>query len=143
MARLKRGSAVLNKAMRRLAGMRSINDTLEFGNGLSLAEYETRIQTLQIELSNYNMMLSKLDEMAGRVVLLEQDLRGYSERMLMSVAVRYGKGSLQYVQAGGTFRKQSRRSPVDATPISPITPTASFSAEKSTTNGKGTEATMS
>lgn len=44
MARLKSGSDVLDKAMRRMAGMLSISETLNFGNGLSVAiapVYET------------------------------------------------------------------------------------------------------
>ncbi|MEH1903167.1 MAG: hypothetical protein V7L04_17580 [Nostoc sp.] len=91
--------------------MRSINPTLEFGNGLSLTDYDSRIQTLQTQLSTYNTLLSTLDEMTGRLSLIEEELRGYSEKMLMSVAARYGKDSLQYIQAGGKPRKKlSRRS---------------------------------
>ncbi|MBD2528707.1 hypothetical protein H6G97_03670 [Nostoc flagelliforme FACHB-838] len=111
MARLKRSSPTLEKALRRIAGMRSISPTLEFGNGLNLTNYDSRIQTLQIQLSTYNTLLSSIDEMAGRLSLIEEELRGYSEKMLMSVATHYGKDSLQYVQAGGKSRKKlSRRS---------------------------------
>jgi hypothetical protein len=141
MARLKRGSATLEKATRRIAGMRSINETLEFGDGLSLAEYDARIQTLQMQLSSYNTMLSSLDEMAGRITQLEQELGSYSEKMLMSVATRYGKNSLQYVQAGGKTRKRTTRSTTSAmtTPIAPMTvPTA----ETVETNGNGTKTTV-
>ncbi|MEH2250566.1 hypothetical protein [Nostoc sp.] len=121
MARLKRSSSTLEKALRRIAGMRSISPTLEFGNGLSLTDYDSRIQILQTQLSTYNTSLSTLDEMTGRLYLIEEELRGYSEKMLMSVAARYGKDSLQYVQAGGKQRKNlSRRlsntqSPSDST----------------------------
>ena len=110
MARLKRSSTVLDKAMLRISGMRSISETLEFDNSLNLAEYEKRIQTLQTKLSSYNTMLSTVDEAVGQIELLEQDLRSYSEKMLMSVAARYGKNSLQYMQAGGKPRKSSKRS---------------------------------
>jgi hypothetical protein len=121
MARLKRSSPTLEKALRRIAGMRSISTTLEFGNGLNLTDYDSRILTLQTQLSTYNTLLSTLDEMTGRLSLTEEELRGYSEKMLMSVATRYGKDSLQYVQAGGKQRKNlSRRlsntqSPSDST----------------------------
>ncbi|MCC5622340.1 hypothetical protein [Nostoc sp. CHAB 5715] len=111
MARLKRSSPTLEKALRRIAGMRSISPTLEFGNGLNLTDYDSRIQTLQTQLSTYNTLLSSIDEMAGRLSLIEEELGGYSEKMLMSVATHYGKDSLQYVQAGGKSRKKlSRRS---------------------------------
>lgn len=138
MARLKRSSTVLDKAGRRMAGMRSIDEKLEFGDGLSLAEYSSRIQTLQMQLSSYNTMLSGLDEMAGRVKLLEQDLRSYSEKMLMSVAARYGKDSLEYVQAGGTLRRRTT-----SRVATPTTTIASVAETSATTNGNGTKATVS
>jgi hypothetical protein len=109
MARLKRSSTTLEKALRRIAGMRSISTTLEFDNGLSLADYDRRIQNLQTQLSAYNTLLSTLDEMAGSLSLIEEELRSYSEKMLMCVGTRYGKESLQYVQAGGKQRKSSSR----------------------------------
>ncbi|MEH2459982.1 hypothetical protein [Nostoc sp.] len=109
MARLKRSSPTLEKALRRIAGMRSISPTLEFGNGLNLTDYDSRILTLQTQLSTYNTLLSTLDEMTGRLSLTEEELRGYSEKMLMSVATHYGKDSLQYVQAGGKQRKNLSR----------------------------------
>jgi flagellar capping protein FliD len=146
MARLKRSSTGLEQAIRRLAGMRSISETLEFGDGLGLAEYDARIQALQTQLSSYNTMLSGLDEMTGQIALMEQELRSYSEKMLMSVAARYGKDSLQYVQAGGKQRKASKRSPVNATPTTKLAATVETviapSAEKAKTNGKGTKATV-
>jgi hypothetical protein len=138
MARLKRSSPLLEKATRRIAGMRSISDTLEFGDGLSLAEYDVRIQTLQTQLSSYNTMLSKLDEMKGRITLLEQELSSYSEKMLMSVVTRYGKNSLQYMQAGGKPRVRTTRHPLSATSPAAIAPVAP-SLE---TNGNGTRVTV-
>ncbi|BAY17296.1 hypothetical protein NIES21_31320 [Anabaenopsis circularis NIES-21] len=138
MARLKRGSTILDKATRRIAGMRSISETLEFGDGLSLTEYERRIQTLQTKLSNYNMMLSTLDEAMGQIQLLEQDLSSYSEKMLMSVRTRYGKNSLQYVQAGGKLRQQNKR----ASTTAPTTTIMALNVENSTMNGKSTKTTV-
>lgn len=70
--------------------------------------------------------------MAGQVERLV--LSSYSEKMLMDVVTRYGKDSLQYVQAGGKLCKRSTR------PIS--TPTiASVAATSATTNGNGAKAT--
>ncbi|MEH1908037.1 MAG: hypothetical protein V7L05_20850 [Nostoc sp.] len=114
MARLKRSSTALDKGTRRIAGMRSISETLEFGNGLSLVEYERRIQTLQTKLSSYNTMLSSVDEAMGQIELLEQDLISYSEKMLMSVRTHYGKNSLQYMQAGGKPRQSHKRPALNA-----------------------------
>ncbi|MEH2243285.1 hypothetical protein [Nostoc sp.] len=137
MARLKRSSPTLEKALRRIAGMRSISPTLEFGNGLSLTDYDSRIQILQTQLSTYNTLLSTLDEMTGRLSLTEEELRGYSEKMLMSVATHYGKDSLQYVQAGGKQRKNlSRRL---SNTQSPSDSTATF---LNGANNNGTEASV-
>jgi uncharacterized protein YukE len=139
MARLKRSSDVLDKAMRRMAGSRSISETLDFGNGLSVVEYDARIQVLQTHLNNYNTMLSTLDEMAGKIELLEQEMRRYSEKMLMSVATRYGKDSLQYMQAGGKLRKRSTRVTSESA-IAPVDEISTISISNG--NGNGTRATV-
>ncbi|QKQ75511.1 hypothetical protein [Nostoc sp. TCL240-02] len=139
MARLKRSSLVLDKATLRISGMRSISETLEFSDSLNLAEYEKRIQTLQTKLSSYNTMLSTLDEAVGQIELLEQDLRSYSEKMLMSVATRYGKNSLQYMQAGGKPRKSSKRSVGKTAPKTTITTVMTPNTEKVTTSSDGTK----
>ncbi|MEH2050124.1 hypothetical protein [Nostoc sp.] len=144
MARLKRSSTVLDKATLRISGMRSISETLEFGDSLNLAEYEKRIQILQMKLSSYNTMLSTVDEAVGQIQLLEQDLRSYSEKMLMSVATRYGKNSLQYMQAGGKPRKSSKRSvgntALNTAPTTTIAAVMTPNTENATTNGDGTKA---
>jgi hypothetical protein len=66
--------------------------------------------------------------------------------MLMGVATRYGKDSLQYMQAGGKQRKRSN-SRSSATPTTPsVTPASLVAApgeEKAKTNGKGTKVTLS
>lgn len=133
MARLKRSSPVLNKALHRMAGMRSLHHKLKLGNGLNLTEYDARIQALQAQLLHYNTMLSQLDEIAGQIALLEQDLSNYSEKMLLGVAAQYGKSSLEYMQAGGKPRKRSARTTFTAE----VVPKATTSA---TLNGNGTSA---
>jgi hypothetical protein len=138
MPRLKRISTALDKAALRLSGMRSINKTLEFGNGLSLSEYETRTQALRTRLSGYNKLLATVDEEAKQIKLLEKELNAYSEKMLMSVVTHYGKNSLQYVQAGGKTRK-SKKTVANAAPTTTI---VAPSAEKAKTNGKGVKVAM-
>jgi hypothetical protein len=138
MARKKRTSAALEQSQHRLDGMRSIGEPLDFGAGMNLAEYDAKIQAFQAQLSSYNTMLSGVDEMAAQITLAEQELRSYSEKMLLSVAARYGKDSLQYMQAGGKQRKStSKRSSSSTASTSPETLTAP-SPEKATTNGKAT-----
>jgi hypothetical protein len=105
MARLKKNSEVLNKATMRITGMKTIGEPLDFGNGFTLAEYEARFLALQSQLIAYNEMLDSIDGTAMQLELMEQELRGYSERMLAGVLTRYGKDSPQYRQAGGKLRK--------------------------------------
>jgi hypothetical protein len=140
MARAKRNSKGLNQAIQRAAGMRSINPSLHFGDGLSLSEYNHRIQTLQTQLSHYNSTLSSLDEMAEAIIQTEQELKTYSEKMLLSVAAHYGKESTEYMAAGGTIRKRSPRRPKKAieNESSLIAPTP----KKVATNGNGTKVTV-
>jgi DNA primase len=139
MTRPKRGSPTLEKALRRISGMRSISPTLNFGNGLNLTDYDNRIQTLQNELSRYNTVLSTLDEMAGRISQIEDELSRYSEKMLMSVVTHYGKDSLQYVQAGGKQRKSSSRRSSNSQSPSESTATTLNDANK---NGKKSSAVL-
>ncbi|MBD2337969.1 hypothetical protein H6G64_13400 [Calothrix sp. FACHB-156] len=136
MTRLKRSSKALEKAARRMSGMRSISETLDFGEGLSLAEYGRRIQTLQMKLSDYNKMLSSLDEAMGEIALLEEDLSNYSEKMLVTVGTRYGKKSFQYMQAGGKLR-QSRKRAVNGLSTMALSSTEIVpNIEQVNTNGK-------
>jgi hypothetical protein len=117
-----------------MAGMRSLHHKLTLGSGLNLTEYDARIQALQVQLLHYNTMLSQLDEVAGQIALLEQDLSSYSEKMLLGVAAQYGKSSLEYMQAGGKPRKHSAL----------VTSTAEVAPEAITNvtlNGNGTSAT--
>jgi hypothetical protein len=134
MPRPKRNSITLNKAKNRLAGMLSISRTLNFSDGLSVTEYDTRIRTLETKLTTYNTMLSTVDEMAGQIGLLEQELNSYSEKMLMSVGTRYGKDSLQYMQAGGKPRKRSTRAATTNEPeaIALVDPTNAIASSNGT-----------
>jgi DNA primase len=133
MARPKRNSPTLEKALRRIAGMRWISPTLDFGKGLNVTEYDNLIQNLQNELSSYNTLISTLDEKAVRISQIEEELNRYSEKMLMSVATNYGKDSLQYAQAGGKPRKSSSRRSKNSQPSSETTVTPLNGANK---NGK-------
>jgi hypothetical protein len=122
MVRSKRKSEVLDKATMRITGMKTIGEPLDFGNGLNLEAYETRFQALQNQLIVYNEMLNSIDGVATQIESMEQELRGYSERMLTGVLARYGKESSQYRQAGGKPRKApSKRTATTETTATPET----------------------
>jgi uncharacterized protein involved in exopolysaccharide biosynthesis len=121
MSRPKRTSKTLENATLRFSGFRSIDHTLDYGNGLSVAEYEARINTLRAEIIQYNGLLSNLDEAGAKINALEQDLRTYSENILLTTQTRYGKTSLEYQKVGGKVRKPNKRKTAE-TPAAPTPP---------------------
>lgn len=137
MARRKRNSDILVRAERRIESLRSINEALDFGNGLTLAAYVSVIDELRLRLAAYNTALSTVDKLADDVDTIEQAAMEISEKMLMGVGSRYGRTSQEYEMAGGSRRKTSRRAKATSTP--PATSTV-FSANGSP---NGTSATAS
>jgi hypothetical protein len=111
MARAKRTSQTLEKAEHRCAGLKSISETLDLGDGLTLENYLLLIDGLRSQLATYNESLSIVDRAAGTVQDTEQQLRTLSERMLIAVAARYGKDSYEYARAGGTRKSERKRPP--------------------------------
>jgi hypothetical protein len=110
MPRPKKKSLVLPKAEKRLSGMKSIDSELDFGNGLSNAAFESRLNVVRSKLDVYNTLLSKLDESYNEFTEAEKALMTISENMLLSVAIKYGRKSTQYEMAGGVRRGERRRS---------------------------------
>jgi hypothetical protein len=120
-----RSSRVLNRSIQRVAGMRTIADPLDFGNDLSLEHYHRKTEALQALLALHNTKLDEINQLKLDLVAAEKDLSSYAEKMLMSVAARYGKTSLQYEQAGGKRRKP--RSPIKTSPA-PMPVSAAWAA---------------
>ncbi len=114
MARLKRSSVSVDKAERRIAGLKSINPALDLGRGLTVEAFTELIETTRRRVAAYNTTLSLLD--ADRALMLEAEktLMAFSEKMLLGVAFGYGKDSSEYEMAGGV-RKSQRKRPVRKT----------------------------
>jgi hypothetical protein len=110
MSRLKRKRTFYNEALTRQAGLRSIGDPLDFGNGLTSEVFDKAIADFRQLLETYNTMLSKLDELYNELNEAEVRLRDLNERMLAGVASKYGRTSNEYEMAGGT-RRQDRKRP--------------------------------
>jgi hypothetical protein len=115
MGRLKRTSAVAEKAALRAAALASISPTLDLGNGLTLVAYNAAIQGIAApttgKLSIYNATLSLADAQLNDLLTAEKTLSTLSETMLLAVAVKYGKDSNEYEKAGGK-RTSERKAPV-------------------------------
>jgi hypothetical protein len=101
MPRKKRSSPILDKALLRASGMKSISLTLDLGNGLTVPDYVALIEKTQAQLDTYNTALSIMDQAQSSIAALELALADMSERMLTGVASKYGKSSDQYEMAGG------------------------------------------
>ena len=111
MAKLKRKSAIVEQAMKRLAGLESISAALNLGNGLTAASYSAEVQKAISKLDAYNTMLSTADAAQNDLVAEEKILRQLSERMLEAVGAIYGHDSNEYEKAGGK-RKSDHKRPV-------------------------------
>ena len=109
MARLKKINSHYDEAVARGAALRSISESLDLGNGLTLEIYENAIKDLRDKLNDYNTHLSLVDEKRNNVAVSEEVLKDMSERMLSGVASKFGKNSEEYEKAGGT--KKSNRKP--------------------------------
>ncbi|MCC5626411.1 hypothetical protein [Nostoc sp. CHAB 5715] len=109
MSRRKRSSPVLQKAVRRAAGMDSIDPNLNVGNGLTLPAFSTLIETMRTKENAYNSALSNLDKLYSEMLQTERELGDMTEHMLMGVGTRYGKSSVEYGMAGGVPKSQRRR----------------------------------
>ena len=111
MAKIKRKSKVIEKALKRLAGLESISPTLDLGNGLSVPNYNAAVQSAAAKLDSYNVLLSTVDTALNDVKAEEKSLRELSERMREAVGAVYGHNSNEYEKAGGV-RKTERKRPV-------------------------------
>lgn len=116
MARRKRTSQMLEKAVRRAAGINSIDPKLDLGNGLTVSAFSTLIETMRTKENAYNTALSNLDKLYREMLEIERELADMAEHMLLGVATRYGKSSVEYGMAGGVPKNQRRQKLRGASP---------------------------
>ena len=110
MARQKKTSKTVESASVRLASIKSIGANLDLGNGVTTVIYEELINETSKVLEEYNTALSLVDEKQNLYKKIEKDLRSLHERVLLSVAAKYGKDSNEYEKAGGV-KKSERKKP--------------------------------
>ncbi len=109
MARRKRISNSVTRAETRAAALESIAPDLDLGHGLTLINYRKSITDANDTLSDYNTKLSHLDAALNALEVAEEDLDDLTARMLAGVAVKFGRDSDEYEQAGGTRQSERRR----------------------------------
>lgn len=117
MARLKRTSQVLEKAVRRAASISSIDPNLDMSNGLTLFAYSSLIETMRNKENSYNTALSNLDKIYREMLETEQQLADMTEHILMGIGAKYGKSSVEYGMAGGVPKNQRRKGLRGESPI--------------------------
>ena len=125
MSKLKTTSIALAKAQQRITGLRWIDEKLDFSNGLSISTYQTAIDAMQDSLEIYNKALMAIDEAKKAMAVADKNLTQMNERVLVSVASKYGRDSLEYKKSGGTPSSERKR-PASRTPktyASTATPT--------------------
>ncbi|MEO1744468.1 MAG: hypothetical protein AAFR99_22035 [Cyanobacteria bacterium J06629_9] len=110
MSRKKLASEMLKTALGRLPGLKAIDPKLDLGNGLTVPDYEKRIDSFQAKLEDYNQRIADLDAFRSQLKAEERDLGRYSTKVLMAVACTYGRDSYEYQKAGGV-RLSDRRWP--------------------------------
>ncbi len=135
MARRKRTSQMLEKAVRRAAGINSIDPNLDLGNGLTLPAFSTLIETMRTRENAYNSALSSLDKLYREMLQTERELGDMAEHMLLGVATWYGKSSVEYGMAGGVPKNQRRKGVRGESPT-PSSEQPSFVASVDGKNGK-------
>ena len=96
MARLKRGSNVLETARQRLAGLKSIDPKPDFGPTLVLDTYEQEINSYGAKLDKYNETLSLLDSLQNDLDAAGDALGDKNKRMLAATGAHYGTDSNEY-----------------------------------------------
>ncbi|MDZ8095048.1 MAG: hypothetical protein RMZ42_24370 [Nostoc sp. DedQUE05] len=109
MGRRKRNSRTLGKAELRLASVKSISQTLDVGEGLTVKDYNEKIERVRQSLEAYNTSLSTIDVLLTQLVENEQELADYSEKLLRGIAYKYGNNSHEYQMAGGTRKSERKR----------------------------------
>lgn len=110
MARLKRTSAVLEAARKRLSGLKGIDPPANLGANLTEAIYTAKIDSVSARLDAYNQMIAELDRLQNELKQEEAELNDLNRRVLSAGEAAYGPDSSEYEMLGGT-RKSERKKP--------------------------------
>jgi hypothetical protein len=135
MTKTKTTSVALTKAQLRIAGIKSINENLDCGNGFSVSLYQSTIAAAQNSLEVYNQALQAMNAAKQAMVETDKNLAQINERALLSIASKYGKNSIEYKKSGGVPPSERKRSvPRVRKPAPPTSMT--LAAQLPSTNGK-------
>jgi hypothetical protein len=106
-----KSSANILEAKKKEAGITSIDENLDLGNGLTASEYKAIILMTEAALDAYNAALAKAEALKSDYLTCDAKLNEYSIRMLRGIEAVYGPDSIEFGKAGGV-RKSLRKHPV-------------------------------
>ncbi|BAY74444.1 hypothetical protein NIES25_08570 [Nostoc linckia NIES-25] len=129
MPRKKRTSRTLEKIELRAAGMKSIVPSIKFDEDNTLEKLIESMENLRAQLDVHNGALALVDSSLTKVEQMEKDLSLRAEKLLMLVAVKYGKDSAEYEMSGG-IRYSDRISKMRATHLKKVAAKASERNDK-------------
>ncbi|MEH1935898.1 MAG: hypothetical protein V7L14_19825 [Nostoc sp.] len=109
MSRRKRTSRILEKAELRSTGLKSIVPSIKFDDDYNIEKLLESIEQLRTKINVYNTALSVIDSSKTEIEEMEKNLSSLSEKMLMVVAIKYGKNSREYEMGGGVRNSERIR----------------------------------
>lgn len=119
MARIKKSIPKdVQNAQKRVDGMKSVAPDLDLGNGISVKTMEAAIKKVVDGISEYNTLLSQVDQKGNDTETDIKALNELSSRALKGSEFKYGKDSDEYEMFGGTRtsdRKKNAKPPAVVT----------------------------
>ncbi|BDI14933.1 hypothetical protein ANSO36C_07350 [Nostoc cf. commune SO-36] len=103
----KRTYRVLEKAELRVAGLKAIDPSMDFGDARNLQNMTQLIEQYRSKIDAYNTALTVINSSRNEMEELDKTLSDLTEKMLIGVAFKYGKDSREYEMAGAV-RKSDR-----------------------------------
>ena len=110
MARIKKTSAVVETARKRLVGLKSFKEPPNFGPNLTVPMYEAKEKSVSAKLDLYNQALAAADQLQNEFLAEEAELNDLNRRFLAAGEAHYGPDSSEYELLGGK-RKSERKRP--------------------------------
>lgn len=108
----------MNDAEQKIAGMKSIDPTLDLENDTSVSTGEALLAETRAALADYNQTLALADEKLTIFKAKERVLQGFNKKVLPAVGLKYGTDSAEYEMVGGT-RDSERARPKPRQPPKP------------------------
>lgn len=107
----KSATPAMRELEERIAGLKSINPTLDLENGVTVAELEAVLNEARAAIEDYNVSLAVTDEKQNVVNAKDKLVRAALKKILPAVGLRFGTDSDEYEKAGGV-RESERKKPV-------------------------------